>query len=655
MSKTVKRILIPLFALCVFVIAGLLLQSDAKAATVVSGSYENTSWTLTDSGVLTISGTGEMCDYYRMYRENNNKSWSDFDVTKIIIREGITSVSDAVFSDCKLLETVSLPSTLTSIDGFSGCISLSKIVIPDKVTKIEERAFSGCTSLSSVTLPANLTQIGEWAFYNCSNLTAITLPGKLKIIDDYAFYLCPLHSVIIPSSVTVIGGDACTGGYKYSRVIFKGNAPSMESGSSFPFDVPYSYDINYNGKSPLYIYHPASATGWNIDDINDKYSVTGIAYLRSYAKPVITSSPKSTSVASGSTVTLSVTATEAGDAPLLYQWQYSSNGGKTWTNSTMAGYNTSSLPVKGIESRNGVMLRCVVDVLEPGLAPAYSSAAVLTVTGVKPAIRTQPVSASANLDATVNFTVKAYGSELKYQWYYSADGGSTWKIPSFTSNTATLSVTANAARNGLFFRCVVSNSVGSATSSSAKLTVIFPKPAVTTQPKAANVVLNGTAKFTVAASGGGLKYQWYYSADGGKTWKIPSFTSNTATISMTASSARNGLLFRCVVSNSAGSVTSSSAKLTLITKPTITTQPKAASVVLNGTAKFTIAASGAGLKYQWYYSADGGKTWKIPSFTSNTASISMTASSSRNGLLFRCVVSNSAGSATSSSAKLTVK
>jgi hypothetical protein len=163
----------------------------------------------------------------------------------------------------------------------------------------------------------------------------------------------------------------------------------------------------------------------------------------------------------------------------------------------------------------------------------------------------------------------------------------------------------------------------------------FQKPVITVQPKAATVALNGTAKFSVTATGTGLTYQWQYSADGGTTWKKPSFTSNTATITMTATSARNGLLFRCLVTNSYGTTTSSTAKLTVTTKPVITVQPKAVTAALNGTAKFSVTAVGPGLSYQWQYSADGGTTWKTPSFTSNTASITMTATSARNGLLFR--------------------
>ena len=650
MKKTWKKILLPLFALCFILAVGILAGNRAEAATVVSGSSGNTKWTLSDSGVLTISGTGEMCSRYYMKRNSNDKDWCDYNVTRIVIKEGITSVSDSAFYDCKLLETVSLPSTLTSIGSYSfeDCISLKKIVIPDKVTRIAYGAFNGCTSLSSVTLPANLQQIGSLAFSGCSNLTKISLPNKLKIIDDYAFYECPLHVIIIPSSVTVIGGEAFTGGGKYSRVIFKGNAPSMESGGSFPFDVPSSYSVNNNGVSPLYIYHLASASGWDINDINDKYSVTGDAYLKTYRKASITSQPKAASAVAGDRVTFSVKATATEASHLLYQWQYSTNDGKTWKD--WSGKTTASVSVKASDANNGTLYRCVVDVLERGLLPAYSSGAKLTVTAVaKPVITAQPKSVTAVKGNTATFSVTATGTGLTYQWQYSKDNGTTWN--NWSGKTSS-SVTANAGNNsGWLYRCVVRNAGGTVYSSAAKLTVNnVTKPVITAQPKNTSAVKGSTATFSVTATGTGLTYQWQYSKDDGATWNT--WSGKTAS-SVTANAVNNsGWLYRCIVKNAAGSVTSSSAKLTVISAPVIKTQPKAVTAVKGDTATFSVTATGTGLTYQWQYSKDNGATWNT---WSGETSSSVTANARNNsGWLYRCIVKNDAGSVISSAAKLTV-
>ena len=88
-----------------------------------------------------------------------------------------------------------------------------------------------------------------------------------------------------------------------------------------------------------------------------------------------------------------------------------------------------------------------------------------------PAITTQPTSQTVKEDEPAAFTVTASGSDLTYQWQQSTDSGSTWtNIDDATSNTYTIS---NAAPDwdGRQYRCVVTNSVGSVTSSAATLTV----------------------------------------------------------------------------------------------------------------------------------------------------------------------------------------
>ena len=89
-----------------------------------------------------------------------------------------------------------------------------------------------------------------------------------------------------------------------------------------------------------------------------------------------------------------------------------------------------------------------------------------------PDITAQPTSQTVKEDEPAAFTVTASGTEpLTYQWQQSTDSGSTWTdIPDATSNTYTI---PNAALdwNGRQYRCVVTNSVGSVTSSAATLTV----------------------------------------------------------------------------------------------------------------------------------------------------------------------------------------
>ena len=89
-------------------------------------------------------------------------------------------------------------------------------------------------------------------------------------------------------------------------------------------------------------------------------------------------------------------------------------------------------------------------------------------------------------------------------------------------------------------------------------------PAITSQPSSVTATLGSTATFKVVASGSGLTYQWQYQKPGESTWNNVQVNGTSATFNQTnVASRHNGYKFRCKVTNSGGSVTSSIATLTL--------------------------------------------------------------------------------------------
>ena len=276
--------------------------------------------------------------------------------------------------------------------------------------------------------------------------------------------------------------------------------------------------------------------------------------------------------------------------------------------------------------------------------------AVITV--ANPAITAKPADQAVLPGVPAAFKVAVSGEGLSYQWQSSTDNGGTWSNISGATG-ASYSVTPKDTDNGTLYHCVVSNAAGSVTSDSAKLTVTPPKPSVATQPADQSVTAGQTATFTVAASSVELSYQWQSSADNGGTWNNIS-GATAASYTLTTKESDNGTLFRCIVKNTGGSVTSDSAKLTVTAaKPAITTQPAAQTADAGKTVTFTVAASGTGLSYQWQSSADNGSNWTNIS-GATAAGYTLTTKESDNGTLFRCIVKNAGGSVTSNSAKLTV-
>ena len=120
-----------------------------------------------------------------------------------------------VFGNCTGLTSITFPNSVTAISGFRGCTGLTSVTIPNSVTSIGQSAFYGCTGLTSVTIGDSVTSIGNSAFYGCTGLTSVTIPNSVTNIGSSAFSGCTgLTSVTIPNSVTSIGSSAfsgCTG------------------------------------------------------------------------------------------------------------------------------------------------------------------------------------------------------------------------------------------------------------------------------------------------------------------------------------------------------------------------------------------------------------------------------------------------------------
>jgi len=171
---------------------------------------------------------------------------------------------------------------------------------------------------------------------------------------------------------------------------------------------------------------------------------------------------------------------------------------------------------------------------------------------VPPSITTQPANKTVNPGETATFSVTATGTApLSYQWRKNGVNITGATSASYTTPPAT------AADNGSLFSVVVSNSGGSVTSHNATLTVKTP-PTITTQPANKTVTVGKTAKFSVTATGSTpLSYQWRKNGVNITGATSASYTTPPAT------AADNGSLFSVVVSNSAGSVTSNNAILTV--------------------------------------------------------------------------------------------
>ncbi len=182
---------------------------------------DDLTWKLSNNGTLTIAGVGMMTN-------PDVLAPLHLRVKKLVVKDGVTSISASAFRTythltsvklpdsvayignqafkfCVELSSITLPSSTKSvrIETFCRCSKLASVTLPYGVTMIESRAFANCTALESIQFPVSLSQIGAWAFSNCEKLSSVKIPESVTSISNGAFSGCALTSVTVSRNCKV--------------------------------------------------------------------------------------------------------------------------------------------------------------------------------------------------------------------------------------------------------------------------------------------------------------------------------------------------------------------------------------------------------------------------------------------------------------------
>lgn len=263
-----------------------------------------------------------------------------------------------------------------------------------------------------------------------------------------------------------------------------------------------------------------------------------------------------------------------------------------------------------------------------------------------PVIVAQPAGITVPLGNSAQFSGVAMGqSPLSFQWYFNGtnltDNG---HITGSAAGTLSISNALGSDTGSYYF--IVTNSVGAATSTVAKLTVLVP-PIFTQQPSNQVVVPGSNATFTVVVSGTApFTYQWWFNSapltDNGHI-------SGSATANLTIANAQQADTgtYQVIVSGPGGSAGSATATLIMAT-PFITSQPQNQSVFGGATVTFNVGATGQQpLSYQWLF--DG---TNLPSAITNPLVLTNVQVSEAG--FYSVIITNVYGIAISSNATLRV-
>ena len=220
----------------------------AKLSDVLAeGTLAGLSWSLARSGVLTISGSGELLELANDGTSVPWKKHSDI-IIEVVIKSGVTGVGSGAFMGCTALKKVSISDTVKKLDlnAFSGCTALEAFAVadgneayasadgvlfnagktlliscpvgktgaytvPETVTEIEKSAFAA-SGVESVSMSDAVNAVGEGAFLNCSKLKSAVLPKGLKELKKRLFSGCSaLEAISIPDSVKTLGEGVFSG------------------------------------------------------------------------------------------------------------------------------------------------------------------------------------------------------------------------------------------------------------------------------------------------------------------------------------------------------------------------------------------------------------------------------------------------------------
>lgn len=387
------------------------------------------------------------------------------------------------------------------------------------------------------------------------------------------------------------------GGPPKRTIQFDGSQYTMGGGKVMPYILAgvNLYGVLYlngfmvrvplvDGEIPTFNkYTPFIASGPNLSTLSASGDMEGFdltidvtstsSWTLVSAPPAVTSDPVNAVVSAGGTARFSVTA--IGSAPLLYQWQVWPPTATGWSTlgdgGDYSGVTTPTLTITGVTTNlNGDQFRCVVS----NTRGSSASGAGILMVGSAPVITAQPQDQSVIEGQAATFVVTATASPTStYQWQSEPAGTGSWLNLSGGGNysgvtTAVLTVVKPPlTSSGDAYRCLVSNNFGTTTSSVATLTVFPPvlAPTITAQPKSQTLRGGTSVTFAVSVSGTPpLMYQW---------WKDNSIILNATNVTYTIAAAlpADAGSYYVVVSNGAGSVSSSIAVLTLTNAYTFVT------------------------------------------------------------------------------------
>ena len=584
----------------------------------------------------------------------NCKIWLEVTEDSVAYAVEATATTDVVKTDISSVEVTGIdtPVSNTALDTSAVCATQGVSTTAPAVTWTPNDTTAGYNTIytASVTLEAS-------ANYEFTDPVTVTINGHNAHVTKHedgtltAIYEFPatakdkLTSITAPGTVTVANGTAYQDMNLPTQVniVTEGNTVDKadvtwdKTGSSYDSSVLTEQVVTLNG----------TVTCPENIDANGVALTTSITITVSAAGIVGAPTP---SVESGTyTENQKVALKSSTEGATIY---FTTNGVEPGR--TTGQRYTSTIPAGGMEGQS-ITTTIKAIAVKNGMQDSEVKTFTYTINIPKPIVK-HTITATAGANGSISPSGKVEVVEGADQ-AFSITANEGYEIESLKVDGAAVST----ATSYTFTNVRAAHTI----EATFKQKITVEKPSIGKQPQNVSVKAGEQATFTVAATGTDLKYQWQIDRNDGKGFADIAGADRASYTTSAVDKNCNGYKYQCVISNSAGSVTTNAATLTVtedvtppvqptVKKPGISKQPQNVSVKAGEQATFTVKATGTDLTYQWQINRNNGKGFVDITGADKASYTTGVADMLCNGYKYQCVISNSAGSVTTNAATLTV-